>query len=416
MVAMNTIFLSLVLAFVSIFGAIGENIKNIDFNNLKIEITGEKISTLEGKEYKDEFSLKGIKENNKVNYNLKTKSDTAKSYDLNYYFDGKDTYFNRDSVLLNAGDRADDSLKEINEDFIKIKGAEAFGFEEKYNLNILTTIFDYLNDEKFLESILKISNFLEKSEDFPKMNGNSIKIDFVELLNNNKLNEYISKNYNEVENELIYIGNKIYGDEYLNKEHLEEIFKGERSKNYKELIKIFKGSYVKVNVNESKGLDVDLEINFSLNGEDESESVRYLTKTNIKLENSKEKVDIPKNFKEVSSTEYNDFFLSTYSDIAVINISDGKDNKNISYKKDLYPVLKEDSIYVDRHVINQVIENYNLNDKIKLEKDKLIVDGKEIKAVDGLYPLRKSAESMGYRVEFTMGEDAPRFYVDLIKQ
>lgn len=405
--ALSTIFMSLALVVVSIFGAIGENIKSMDFQNVKIEISGEYISTLEGEETKDEFSVAGIKEGKNSNFNLKTNS-----YDLNYFYDGENTYFNRDAVLKNAGDRADDSLKKVKEDFIKVKGDEAFGFQEKYNLGLIPKTFDLLEDEKFVDSISKISEFLAKSKEFPKVEGNSAKFDIVDLLQNEKLNSYISKNYKEVEDELIYILNKVSGDEKLDKKFLEENFKDANQNGIKEIAKVFKGSYVNIKINESKGLDFDLEIKTVLNGENENESMSNLIKVNVKVDETDKKVDFPKSFKEVTSSEYKDFFLSTYSDLAVINLNTNGENKNISYKKDSYPVLKESSIYVDRHVIDQIIPK-DFKD-VEFGEDFVKIKDKEIKIRDGLYPLRKIAEALGYKVEYEMNE-SPRFYVDLNK-
>lgn len=407
MMALSTIFMSLALVVVSIFGALGENIKSMDFRNAQIEISGENISTLDGEETKDNFKIAGIKEGKNSNFNLKTKS-----YDLNYFYDGENTYFNREAVLKNAGDRVDDSLKEVKEDYIKIKGDEAFGFEEKYNLGFIPKAFDLLEDEKFVDSVIKISEFIAKSNEFPKMEGNSYKFDIVGLLENEKLNSYISKNYKKVEDELIYILNKVSGDEKLDKKFLEEAFKEINPKDTKEIAKVFKGSYVVIKINESKGLDFDVEIKISLNGENEKESMSYLIKANVKVDESSKKVEFPKSFKEVSSNEFSDFFLSTYSDLAVINLNINGENKNISYKKDSHPILIEDSIYVDRHVIDQIIPK-DFKD-VEFKEDSIKIKDKEIKMKDGLYPLRKVAESLRYEVKYTMG-DAPRFYVDLIK-
>ncbi|MBU5668550.1 hypothetical protein KQI68_01715 [Peptoniphilus sp. MSJ-1] len=408
MMALSTIFMSLALVVVSIFGALGENIKSMDFRNAQIEISGENISTLDGEETKDNFRIAGIKEGKNSNFNLKTKS-----YDLNYFYDGENTYFNREAVLKNAGNRADDSLKEVKEDYIKIKGDEAFGFEEKYNLGFIPKAFDLLEDEKFVDSVIKISQFIAKSDELPKAEGNSYKFDIAELLQNENLNSYISKNYKEVEDELIYILNKVSGDEKLDKKFLEEAFKEINPKDIKEIAKVFKGSYIVFKVNDSKGLDFDVEIKFSLNGENEKESMSYLIKANVKVDESSAKVEFPKSFKEVRSNEFSDFFLSTYSDLAVINLNINGENKNISYKKDSHPILTDDSIYVDRHVIDQIIPK-DFKD-VEFKEDSIKIKDKEIKMKDGLYPLRKIAEALGYNVEYTMG-DAPRFYVDLNKE
>lgn len=392
---------------------------NLDNYEVKVD-TNFTIKIPHEDDYYSDSNIRGIIDGDKSNYKLNLKS-SEENFKLDSYYDEKSTFFDTQTLKDIAGDRASASLKEVKNDYVKSGAKEPFGFEMKYNFTFINEILKLFKDQEFKEIVLNITKFLGEEGLINAQKVNSFTIKVEDLSKYNKFVEKINSR-EDIKKDIVRLVNITLSDkETFTMKDLNNLLKNSTNQEVDIFIKMLKGTTFTFKSNSNNAIDFDVDFDIFM-GEDK-EKMNIKGTTNIKLQNSTEKVNLPKNFVEVSDKEYDKFFLSTYDNLAVITLKD-KD-KQISYINKL--ILHDNYIYIDEHIISQLAEEIEIVDKnkmykredkiIKITNDTIIANNKKIKAFtqNGInyYPLRKVAQELGYEIEFEDSNIEPRFFITL---
>ncbi len=411
-------FISLFSVFSLIFSGflgvvLGDNLKNIDFYSQNINIEGyyEVSSPNDEDSYKTNFTIKGIHKKDKSKYNVFVDSKDE-NFNLKYFSDKNGYYFDTNSLKELAGERANDNLKRIYSEYIKVDNNTCFGFKSKYPIYLIDNFLNSCADKKNYDSIISISKKLSAL----KLNTRMIKdkskytlyINMEDIVKDASLiSKYILDNYEIFSNDIERLAKNI---NISPKEFKNTLVYMQDESYFNNLLMFSKGTNFVFNfyddqLNGTSNISVNADIIIG----SKEDYVNLISKFKFSFKNTKENVALPTTFTEVTSDEYNKFYLPSISDLCSIVLKDKDNNiKEIYFKK--YPVLHDNNLYVDETVIKQFSDDTELfRDHMEFTKDKnrlyvysdyYVLGDKVYSKKINLLPLRPILEFFGYNIHF----------------
>lgn len=409
-----SIFSIFSLFFSGFLGTINDDyIKNIDFNNQKIDIEGhyELSSPIDEDSFKIDFNVGGIHKKDKSKYNVVVDS-SDESFNLKYFSDRDSFYFDTNSLKELAGKRANDNLNKIYSEYIKVDKNTFFGFKSKYPIHLIDKFLDTCSDKNSYENIASIFKKLNSLNLNTRMIKDKQKytlyINLEDLVHDaNLISKYILDNYSLFSKNIDILSKNLN----ISTEELKNYLINMQEENYfNELLKMFKGTNLVFNFNHDKLNSTNiLSINADIILGQRSDYLNLLFKFKMKFKNTNENISLPTTYSDVTNDEYNSFYLPSISDLCNIILKDeNNETYEIFFKK--YPVLYENSLYIDETVIKQLSDDSELfrdhvtfirgKKKLYIYPDYYVLGSQVYSKKINLLPLRPIAEFFGYKVDF----------------
>lgn len=410
-----------------------EVIKTVDFNlplTAKVKQAGEKI---EMDLVYDLAEFKKMMEKEEAGNMGMT---IPEKLDFKIFIDGEDIIINKSVFLQLMGDEAPADLKNIKEDYIRIKNDPS---TIANNPALNQKSMKYLNSAEFEADILKV--FETALKDYKantdiKVDGNTFTYEATsEELTDDTVNAITSmvKNWDVTKTALLPILNKM-GMEYTEAQLNEEISvadfnEAELKNSAKEVKDALKGSNLKYKVEFGKDtVKEDAAVNLVINSKENGADVKMnITSEGITKKNENIAVNIPK-AKEMTSQELMSIFMPGMDEPYIQIRLNGEE----IFFEDQQAVIRNDRTLVPFRAMLEKLGaevkwdqagrtvTAKMNDKeivLVIDNNIAKIDGKEIKMdvapqIIGdrtMVPLRFVSENFGYKVKFD--NEVPMFYL-----
>lgn len=410
-----------------------EVIKTVDFNlplSAKVKQAGEKI---EMSLVYDLAEFKKMMEKEEAGNMGMT---IPEKLDFKIFIDGEDIIINKSVFLQLMGDEAPADLKNIKEDYIRIKNDPS---TIANNPALNQKSMKYLNSAEFEADILKV--FETALKDYKantdiKVDGNTFTYEATsEELTDDTVNAITSmvKNWDVTKTVLLPILNKM-GMEYTEAQLNEEISvadfnEAELKNSAKEVKDALKGSNLKYKVEFGKDtVKEDAAVNLVINSKENGADLKMnVTSEGITKKNENIVVNIPK-AKEMTSQELMSIFMPGMDEPYIQIRLNGEE----IFFEDQQAVIRNDRTLVPFRAMLEKLGaevkwdqasrtvTAKMNDKeivLVIDNNIAKIDGKEIKMdvapqIIGdrtMIPLRFVSENFGYKIKFD--NEVPMFYL-----